>query len=156
MCDLCIIVKTFYPIRTVYLCVLNESQNKQQLFPHTTFTNYFLLRHPVCLQRGTKSVLKYSQVYFGLTFIGPCIVIYSYNKTQRDALFLYYFGKERYMFRTDLLPIIRSLNTVFTATGICHTSYVEWSTRYHSWLRHCATSRKVTGSIPNGVITIFH
>jgi len=28
------------------------------------------------------------------------------------------------MFRTDLLSIIRSINTVFTATGICHTSYV--------------------------------
>ena len=36
-----------------------------------------------------------------------------------------YFGKELYMFRTDLLSIIRSLNTVFTATGICHTSYVD-------------------------------
>jgi hypothetical protein len=34
------------------------------------------------------------------------------------------FGKERYIFRTDLLPIIRSLNTLFTVTGICHTSYV--------------------------------
>jgi len=29
------------------------------------------------------------------------------------------------MFRTDLLPIIRSLNTVFTATGIYHTSHVD-------------------------------
>jgi len=29
------------------------------------------------------------------------------------------------MFRTDLLSIIRSLNTVFTATGIFHTSYVD-------------------------------
>jgi hypothetical protein len=29
------------------------------------------------------------------------------------------------MFRTDLLSFIRSLNTVFTATGICHTSYVD-------------------------------
>jgi len=29
------------------------------------------------------------------------------------------------MFRTDLLSIIRSLNTVFTAMAICHTSYVE-------------------------------
>jgi len=28
------------------------------------------------------------------------------------------------MFRTDLLSIIRSLNTVFTAIGICHTGYV--------------------------------
>jgi hypothetical protein len=25
-----------------------------------------------------------------------------------------------------------------------------------SWLRHCATSRKVAGSIPDGVITIFY
>jgi hypothetical protein len=29
------------------------------------------------------------------------------------------------MFRTDLLPIIRSLNTVFTGIGTCHTSYVD-------------------------------
>jgi len=35
------------------------------------------------------------------------------------------FGKELYMFRTDLLPIIRSRNTVYTATGICHASYVD-------------------------------
>jgi len=25
-----------------------------------------------------------------------------------------------------------------------------------SWLRHCATSRKVAGSIPDGVTQIFH
>ena len=35
------------------------------------------------------------------------------------------FDKELHMFRTDLLSIIRSLNTVFTATSICHTSYVD-------------------------------
>jgi len=35
------------------------------------------------------------------------------------------FCKELYMFRTDLLPIIRSLDTVFAAIGICHTSYVD-------------------------------
>jgi hypothetical protein len=29
------------------------------------------------------------------------------------------------MFRTELLPIIRSLNTVYTAVGVCHTSYVD-------------------------------
>jgi len=32
--------------------------------------------------------------------------------------------KKNYMFRTDLLSIIRSPNTVYTAIGICHTSYV--------------------------------
>jgi hypothetical protein len=37
------------------------------------------------------------------------------------------FGKEIYMFRIDLLSIIRSLNTVYTAIGtrICHTSFVD-------------------------------
>jgi len=29
------------------------------------------------------------------------------------------------MFLTDLLSIIRSLNTVYTAIGICHTSYAD-------------------------------
>jgi hypothetical protein len=29
------------------------------------------------------------------------------------------------MFRTDLLSIIRSLNTVYIAIGICHASYVD-------------------------------
>jgi hypothetical protein len=57
-----------------------------------------------------------------LAFRGLCITIYSDNKSQRDALFII---KELYMFRTDLLSIIRSLNTVFTATGICHTSYFD-------------------------------
>ena len=53
-------------------------------------------------------------------------MIYSYNKSQRDALFLkFILLKTLNMFRTDLLPIIRSLITVFTATGIYRTSYVD-------------------------------
>jgi hypothetical protein len=36
----------------------------------------------------------------------------------------------------------------------CAGDYVD--TRWRSWLRHCATSRKVTGSIPDGVTGIFH
>jgi len=35
------------------------------------------------------------------------------------------FGKELYTFQTDLLSIIRSLNTVYTTIGICHTGCVE-------------------------------
>ena len=31
-----------------------------------------------------------------------------------------------------------------------------WGTRWRSWLRHCATSRKVAGSISDGIIGIFH
>jgi len=28
--------------------------------------------------------------------------------------------------------------------------------QWHSWLRHCSTSQKVTGFIPDGVTGIFH
>jgi len=36
-----------------------------------------------------------------------------------------YFDKVLYMFQTDLLPIIRSLNIVYAAIGICHASSVD-------------------------------
>ena len=29
-------------------------------------------------------------------------------------------------------------------------------TRWRSWSRHCATNRKVAGSIPDGLIGIYH
>ena len=35
-------------------------------------------------------------------------------------------------------------------------SVAAGGTRWRSWLRHCATSQKVAGSIPDGVIGIFH
>jgi len=31
-----------------------------------------------------------------------------------------------------------------------------WVTRWRTWLRHCTTSRKVAGFIPDGVTGIFH
>jgi len=34
------------------------------------------------------------------------------------------FGKELYIFWPDLLSVIRSLNTVFTAIGVCHTEII--------------------------------
>ena len=46
----------------------------------------------------------------------------SYNKSQQDALFLD-FIKELFMFQTDLLSIIKSLNTVFTAVGVNQISF---------------------------------
>ena len=42
---------------------------------------------------------------------------------------------------------------LFTMMSVLHF-YI--STRWRSWLRHCATSRKVAGLIPDGVIGIFH
>jgi len=54
------------------------------------------------------------------------IVIYSYNKSPTGFTnSQIYFGKELYMFRTDLMSIIRSLNSVFTAIGICYTEILN-------------------------------
>jgi hypothetical protein len=46
-------------------------------------------------------------------------------KPTRCTISQIYFDKVPYMFRTDLLPIIRSLNTVYVAIGICHASSVD-------------------------------
>jgi len=52
-------------------------------------------------------------------------VIHSYNKGQQDALFLDFIQEKNSTCFGHLLSFIRSLNTVFTAIGICHTGYVD-------------------------------
>jgi hypothetical protein len=46
-----------------------------------------------------------------LTFVGPCIVIYFYSKTNQmhDISNLFYFGTTLYMFRTAFPVIIMTL-----------------------------------------------
>jgi len=66
-------------------------------------------------------------------------MVYSYNKSQQDALFLYFILVKNFMFQKDLVSIIRSLNAVFTAIAICHTSEVGME-QFHSDL----TSRQST------------
>jgi len=39
---------------------------------------------------------------------------------------------------------------------IVYLLWHSWGTQWRSWLRRCATSWKVVGSIPNGIIGIFH
>jgi len=43
----------------------------------------------------------------------------------RCTISQFYFDKELYMFRTDLLSIISNVNTAYTAIDICHASYVD-------------------------------
>jgi len=40
--------------------------------------------------------------------------------------------------------------------AIWYLYLINWGMQWHSWLRHWATSQKVAGSIPNGVIGFFH
>jgi hypothetical protein len=53
--------------------------------------------------------------------------------------------------RTRPHPVSKPHSLFFT-----FTPFKLWGTRWRSWLRHGATSRKVAGSIPDGVIGIFH
>jgi len=48
--------------------------------------------------------------------------------------------------------------TSFQTMPVTLYSYTSfgWGTRWRIWLRHCTTSRKVSGSIPDGVTGIFH
>ena len=57
-----------------------------------------------------------------------------------------------------LIAVDRPLSTSWQSfvSWSCNVLYPWGGTRWCSWLRHCARSRKVTGSIPDGVITIFH
>ena len=53
----------------------------------------------------------------------------------------------------------RGLGRVTKRTHRCNfLTYLltPWSTRWRSWLRHCATNRNVAGSIPDGFIGSFH
>ena len=70
------------------------------------------------------------------------IIVNSYNKSQRDALFLkFIFDKELYMLRTDLLSIIRSLSTVYTEIIVCRASYVDCLLARSGW----NTKKRVKG-----------
>ena len=52
------------------------------------------------------------------------------------------------------------VNLIWALWRCFSVRFVDWhlcgSTRCCSWLRHCATSRKVAGPIPDGVTVIFH
>jgi len=51
------------------------------------------------------------------------------------------------MYQTDLPSVIRSLNTAFTAVGICHTSYVDCllTDSQHNWYANKAIKRRGIG-----------
>ena len=65
-----------------------KSQSKHNFYLrtnqlHVSATHTHILKHNGDVLSKNQPTNKHS-----LTFRGPCIVIYSYNKSQRDALFL--------------------------------------------------------------------
>jgi hypothetical protein len=66
-----------------------------------------------------------------------------FDKQNGSAVFLY--TKTMDSFQTSSVT-----HTAFTYTYACGGHAVA------QWLRHCATNRKVAGSIPDFVVGIFH
>ena len=55
------------------------------------------------------------------------------------------------------LQLRRCQSSVVYTVSICISSFVwHWETAVAQWLMCCVTNRKVAGSIPDGVIGIFH
>jgi hypothetical protein len=67
---------------------------------------------------------------------------YSYNKSQRDALFLNFILVKNYMFRTDLLSIISSLNTIHILTSLADSQHNQYDNTYC-----CEYSIKTAGDV---------
>jgi len=72
--------------------------------------------------------------------------IFLQYKPTRCTISQIYFDKELYMFRTVLLSIIRRLNTVYTAKGICHASYVDCLLALSGWNSDESTLSILTAS----------
>jgi hypothetical protein len=55
-----------------------------------------------------------------------------------------------------LMPLFRHFITGSGESGWDHMVGEDRGARWRGWLRHCATSRKVAISIPDGVTGFFH
>jgi hypothetical protein len=91
-------------------CLLNISPRFRQSF-----------RPSSGVQGCTYSIRYMSYRFVDCMLAGTCPLIIANKMHYFSAVF----GKELYIFRTDLLSTIRSLNTVYTAIGICHITYVD-------------------------------
>ena len=68
--------------------------------------------------------------------------------------------------RLQIVPMLIIIGTVFRLSLMptwlgqgqfyLYLYLVFGGTRWRSWLRHCATCRKIAGSVPDGVIGSFH
>jgi hypothetical protein len=84
-----------------------------------------------------------------------------------QLLFQFWFTYLSYYFQ----PVPKTFQHIKILNGLSHGQFLlhefqqslfhivlppQGGTRWRSWLRHCTTSRKVAGSIPDGAIGVFH
>ena len=86
---------------------------------------------------------------------------FSSNKLKRESHISHNVSKALHSFSNSLIryPVLLSAyaRTCMILISKCiFNRFHKYSGTYYSRLRHCATSRKVEGSIPDSVIGIFH
>jgi hypothetical protein len=68
-----------------------------------------------------------------------------YEVTGFSGCYAVWFGIQTTVFRRNILSNLQSSINIYCSTYVLGHAVAQW-------LRHCATNRKVAGSIPDGVI----
>jgi hypothetical protein len=91
-------------------------------------------------------------VMLNLTFIGPCIVIYSYNKTNEMPQFLKFIFGNKTLHVSDRISVHhQETSTVYTAICICHTGFADFLLAGSGWFYYKYVSRCTVLWISNAV-----
>ena len=120
--------------------------------------------------RTLKTVRIFNISLFFLSFVSfPQLILLFFTFTpllESSVYILFIFSFSCFLFLMfhscplHLLAIIYIYIYIHIYIYLSHTLsdlyFLFCGTRWRSWLRHCATSWKVAGSIPDGVIGIFH
>ena len=124
-----------YPVRSyctdISHCTVNKALKKSMEVNKHKWKLFFIDIMPKCFSTNTvkwqelleKKFINMGVIYIyfvNVTFRGPCIVIYFYNKSQRDVLFLkFILIKYSTCFGQIYCPST-GVSTLYTAIRICH------------------------------------
>jgi len=103
-----------------------------------------------CGQRSLFAKYMYMFYFFNisLTYTKCKLVCYSLWPFSRPDILMQSGAEVTWHLMFSILPPVSS--------DFCTALYDVRATRWRSWLRDCATSWKIAGSIPDGVNGIFH